>query len=264
MATTTTTTTLPGFQQGPVQDAVGKASNIFAGGAPDISASSAIGANAVSGYQDAAGHAGSLVPGVLDATNFLLNDARNPASNPAFQEYLKISNDDIARSFAEQVLPYQKQGQVLSGGLGSSRSAVEGSFANQDLFNSLQTNSAQLTNAAYGQGLNATIAGIGLTPTAQGAAGAPANFLNAAAGAQYGLDTGEYNLENQHLNNYINQISGNYGGTQTTTGPKSSSGGISGALGGLSSGAGVLSALGGAGAWNPYILAGTAVLGAMQ
>lgn len=196
-------------------------------------------------------NAAPLSSSANEATNFLLTAARNPSANPAFQEYLNLSNKSLADTFNQEVLPGLTSQTAAVGNVGSSRQGIVEALATRNLMDTMQRNTAGLTDSAYRAGLQATAQGVGLAPqTAQ------LNYLPAEAVSR------EMMAEPGLLQAYQGLIGGGgYGGTQTTTMPYES-GGLTGAIGGAAAGAGVASAMPAAYAsWNPWIIGGTALAG---
>lgn len=173
----------------------------------------------------------------LDANNFLLTDARDPDNNPNFQRYLDISNNAISDSFNRTVVPTQTSNSFATGNIGSSREGVVKALGNKDLLSQIGQNTGQLTDRAYGRGLNATIKGLALAPQTAQLGNLQSTMLARAAQFQQGMETRDVDFANQRLAQYQSLIGGNYGSQRTQ-----SNGGITrwqGALSGAAAGGSV-------------------------
>jgi len=236
---TTTATTKPWEAQQPyLKDLFGQAQSYAQGAPSDLSASTGVIGNAIDAYTNAAGGVGGYVGAVQGANQDIATGSLlNPSANPAFSQYLDLSNQAIAKQYTEGFLPQLESGAVQAGNVGSSRQGVAQAVGGGKYLDAIQRNTAGLTSAAYGQGLNATLQAQGLAPGLAGASGIAGDLYKAGGSLQYGLDTQGAAQRLERLNAYKALVGGNYGGTTTKTGPGTRTGGISGALGGAAVGA---------------------------
>lgn len=235
---TTTSTSEPWKAQQPyLRDLFSAAQGYYNRGTPDTSASQDLRGQAVGALTNAAGGLQDYISAITQANQgYATGDLLNPANNPAFQQYLNLSNQAIGNIYGEQVLPQLTTGAVQAGNIGSSRQGIAEALSAGKVMDAIQRNTAGLTDAAYGRGLQATLQAQQLAPALAKLGLLPAGALETAGGIQYGLDTEKDRLEKERLAAYQALISGNYGGTTTQTGPATSSGGLLGAFGGAAMG----------------------------
>ena len=241
-------------QQPYLTDLFAKAQDLYNQGNPDTSASRDLSEQTVQSYRDAAGTLDPYIQSILSANQgYATGDLLNPNSNPAFQDYLNLSNQAISTNFAENILPQLTGGAAQVGGIGGSRQGIAQSNAAGKTVDAIQRNTAGLTDAAYGRGLSATMQAQSLVPLLSQLGLLPANTLGQAAQLQYGLDTEDQRMDAARLSSYKDIVNGSYGGTTSSYGPGMETGGTAGALG-LGTAAYAMGA-------NPYWTAAWAVAG---
>lgn len=265
----TTSTTVPWSGQQPsLENLFGSADQWYNTGSADTSA--------VPLYQQAAQQYTGVVPELADYSTAIRNanlsmaggDLLNPASNPAFQQYLDLSNQAISKQLNEQILPNLDLGALNLGGFGSTRQGIAQGQAAGSALDAIQRNTAALTDAAYGRGIQGTLGAQSLAPGIAQMAGLPGAFTEAGAGLTDVAGNYADRAALDRLKAYQMLVGGGgYGSSSATTGTGTRTGGIPGALGGTLAGAGLGSALtAGEGAllaasWNPYIIGAGALLG---
>lgn len=234
----TTATTDPWEGQQPYLRDLFQQAQSYATSAPsDTSASSALTGQAVESYGQASGALQDYLNPIFAANQqYATGQFLDPSSNPAFQQYMDLSNQSIGKQYTEGFLPQLTGGAVQAGNVGSSRQGVAEAVGGGKYLDAIQRNSAQLTNQAYGQGLQATMQAQGLSQGFAGLFDLPAELQTRGASLQYGLDTQADAARRERLQAYQRLISGSYGGTTTQEGPGYQTGGLSGALGGAATG----------------------------
>lgn len=231
---TTTQTSAPWEGQQPyLTDLFQQAQQYFQGGPADISRGTNVALRGAEAYEQGAGTIGDIAGRAAGAQEFLTSGAvLSPESNPALQQYLDLVNQSTTRAFRQGGLQAIDAGAVQAGTVGSSRHGVAQGLGLQGLAQQIGQQTAGISSAAYGQGLQAYTQGLALSPqtaalqTGRGAA------LSKAGDAFAGIAELPQEQQLRLLQNYRDLISGQPGGTTTLTGPGTKSGGISGALGG--------------------------------
>ena len=205
----------------------------------------------------AGGGQSSLATSATDANNFLLTDIWNPSSNPGLQGAINAAVRPITENYQQVVRPalrdeFTGAGQQFGG---SRRALAEGQAANAYMRNVGDT-SSKIAQDQYSNNLAAYVRGLGLVPTTQQAAVAPAittsgvgDVKQAMAQALLGEQVGNWNydqlapfLQSKEL---ISLLTGIPGGSTTTTAQANTPGQnkLSSALGGAASGAALGSAI---------------------
>ena len=224
-------------------------------------------------YQDAIGSLGGAIPSLAQYAETLMRanqglaggDLLSPATNPAFMDYLNLSNQAISRQLNEEILPNLDLGAVATGNVGSSRQGIAQGLAAGRTLDAIARNTAGLTDAAYGRGLTATLGAQSLAPAIAGLSTLPADLAVQQGTLADTADNYLDRLQRERLNAYASLISGGGYGTTSTTGPDVRTGGLTGAIGGGLAGAGIAQALpAGMAAWNPYIVGLGAVAGLLS
>jgi len=212
------------LQEPQFQDLLAQAETFAGAGAPDMQASTDL-LNQTSQAQqaNAAALPGQIAP-AQQASQFALTDAINPASNPALQEYIQLANDQLTQQYQQQVAPALRNSNVQAGNVGSSRAGIAEGIARQGLVDAQGRQTAAITSQGYGQGLQAMMQALGLAPQTAGLGAMEGNALATAANSQGAADTNQYNADAGNLQIYRDLISGDMGGTSTTTtsGPETS------------------------------------------
>lgn len=226
-------------QQPYLLNLFGQAQDYFDSQPSNTTASEGLVQGSVDAYTAASGGVGDYSKAIMDANqNYATGGLLDPNANPAFQEYLALSNQAIGTQYAESFVPQLTSGAVQAGNIGSSKEGVALGIGAGKYLNAIQMNTTSLTDKAYGRGLTATMQAQSLAPGVQQMQAGEAQFLAQAARGQYGLDTQADQAALERLQNYQALITGNVGGTTTSTGPGTTTGGISGAAGGALAGYG--------------------------
>jgi len=179
--------------------------------APDISGSLATQGAAGQGFLDYAAQLPGQIAPAQQASANILQYGTDPANNPAFQQYLQLAGDQLTQQYQQRVAPELRNQAVAAGNVGSSRAGIAEGLAQQGLSSAQGRLSADLTNRAYGQGLQAQLQALSLAPQTAGLGQlAPLAQLQAAATQQAG-ETGQYQQDLSNLQAYQQLISG--GGT---------------------------------------------------
>jgi len=182
--------------------------------APDISGSLATQGLAGQGFLDYAQQLQGQIAPAQQASANILQFGTDPSNNPAFQQYLQLANEQLTQRYQQQVAPALRNQAVAAGNVGSSRAGVAEGIAQQGLTSAQGRLTADLTNRAYGQGLQAQLQALSLAPQTAGLGQmAPLAMLQAAATQQAG-ETGQYQQDLSNLQAYQQLISGGGGQPQ--------------------------------------------------
>jgi hypothetical protein len=169
-------------------------------------------------------------------------------SNPYLASYTQAALRPISQQFTESVLPNIRSEALSTGGFGGSRQGVSEGLASGRFAQAIGDTTSNIYNSAYNRGMDQFSRAIDQTPQALAAGGIPASLIQEVGGAQdvraQRLRDAEVakwnyyqNLPQQKLAQYLQMISGNYGGATTT--PNAQPNPFLGALGGAASGAAV-------------------------
>ena len=235
---TTTQISEPWSAQKPyLEELFQQAQQYFQRGPADISRATNVGLRGAEDYERGAGAAGDIAGRAADAQRFLTSgDVLSPESNPALQQYIDFANQATTRAFRQGGLQAIDAGSVQAGNVGSSRQGIAQGIGLQGLAQQVGQQTAGISSAAYGQGLQAYTQGLALSPQTAALQGARGQQLTRAGGAFANIANLPQQQQLDLLRNYQGLVSGGFGGTQTSTGPGSQTGGISGALGGAATG----------------------------
>ena len=238
--TTTSTATPWGPQQDYLKDVYEQAQAMQA---PDVSGSAALQQAAAQGYgQYAAGLPAQIAPAQA-AQQQILQTAMSPQANPAFQQYLNLANQQLAQQYQQQTAPALTSNAVAMGNVGSSRAGIAEGLARQGLTQQQALMTADLTNRAYGSGLQATLQALGMSPQIAALGAMSPEALVQQAALTRGAETAQSEQERQRLLDYQALVSGNVGQTTTSTAPAPYVDRGTQALGYASMGAGIGSAI---------------------
>lgn len=184
------------------------------------------------GQEMALGAAGTQ-KGLSDAANsrfnfFTSGDIWNPSNNPALAGSIDAATRPITEAFQQSVLPGIRQEAITTGNFGSSKQGIaEGQAANNYL-RAVGDTSNKLVNEAYDTNVKAQLSALGLLPSLQSAAVAPAvttsgvgDIRQNLAQAQLGQNVQNFNydqlapfLQSREL---LSLLTGLPGGTVTST-----------------------------------------------
>lgn len=231
-----TTTTEPYSGQKPyIEDIFQLGQQFYQQGTPDVSGATNSAYDAVDAYQRSVPNTAQIAGSAAGQQQFLSGDVLNPNANPALQQYIQMANQQTTDAFNQNVLPGLKSGAVQSGGVGGSRAGIAEGLAAQGLQRTLAQQTAGMTSAAYGQGLNAYTKGLALAPQTAQLQGAEGQAQQQISSVLAGIETLPQDQQLQLLQAYQSLVGGASFGA-STTGPGTESGGLSGALGGASAG----------------------------
>jgi hypothetical protein len=104
---------------------------------------------------------------------FLSGDVLHPGSNPALQEYINAATQPIEDTLLTQTLPAIRGGANQAGQFGGSRQGIAEGLASKGASQAIGATSANIANAGYGAGLDASVKNLALTPQTQATQTAP-------------------------------------------------------------------------------------------
>lgn len=205
--------------------------------------------------QAASGQQQQLADAGTNASRFLLTDVLRPESNPALAGYIDAATRPIQQKLMEETMPGLRSGAAVAGQYGSTRQGIAEGLASGRASTAIGDTSARIASEGYGQGLDAMTKALGLLPSTQAAALAPAVTTSGVGDvrqqmAQRELDAQQYKrIYNAQVplskaQNLIGLASGTPGGSTTTTTTGGSSL-LQGALGGAGIGNALLPGIGG-------------------
>jgi hypothetical protein len=263
--TQTTTVEPPDIQRPSLQQLFSSADNWLNTPYFDVTQAPAQYNLAIEDYRRAADQIAPYANEVMGMNQRLARgDFLSPATNPAFTEYLDLSNAAITRQLNEGILPNLDLSAAGSGNVGSSRQGIAQGLAVGRGLDAIQLNTAQLTDQAYGRGLQATLGAQALSPSIAGLALTPAQIQQGIGDLTDISANYEDRLLRDRINAYAGLVGGGgYGSNSTMTGPAMERGGLTGALGGAAAGAGIASALGMGASTSPWVIGGLALAGYM-
>lgn len=206
----------------------------------------------------AAGGSMSQIAGnAMSADNQLMN-ATNLANNPYIAAAAQGAIIPIYQNLMQTVLPQDNSAAIAQGAYGGARNGLENAQSINDANLAALDTTSSMYNSAYNSGLQAQAQGVAQSPYIAALQLAPGQAQLAAGTAQQALNQNiindaitrynyNQNLPLAKLQQYMQLIQGNYGGTSATSTPyfKNSAGSaIGGALGGAATGATLGSAIG--------------------
>lgn len=209
---------------------------------------------------NALGPAQSFVNNVVGANEYLLGPVLDP-NNPVLTGAIQASIYPTFQALRESVLPGLEQQFLAEGTTGSSRQGIAQGQAVQGAAREALNSSRLLTNEYMSNALDAFTKGIALSPQTMDLTTAPVTQLEAVGAQNRDLVQSQLdeaaarhsfaqNLPALKLADYAALVSGNFGGTSTSTatGADIRQNRLLTALGGASTGAALGSSLSGA-AW---------------
>jgi hypothetical protein len=164
----------------------------------------------------------------MGANQFLLGDVLNPASNPNLQAAVDAALGRTTRAFNEDVLPQLRSTYIGAGQGGSTRQGVAEGIASDRLQQNMANTASTMYSNAYGQGLDAMLRGVALTPQTGQLLLQPSGVTSAVGAEQQAMDQAQlsdlvnrWNFEQnapwQELAQYGQLVSGNFGGTSNSS-----------------------------------------------
>lgn len=208
---------------------------------------------------------------VVNASNFLLNDAIKVDSNPHLAGYVDASRRSLDDAFRETVLPGIGRSSLATGGYGDTRHGVAQGIATGKYMNAARDMTSQIYNNAYNQGLDAMSKGIALSPTTMQMSLYPETTLDSVGALRRQEEMNKTadkfmrsNMDYILSKEMLGLLQGIPGGTNvaSTTGPPTTEpSGFQKMLGGASTGMGLAGTLTSAGmAVNPLLGLGLGAL----
>lgn len=249
---------------------MGNAYSLLNAGNSNLSAGANYGNNAASLYSQYAG---------VDPTQSIIANANQYAANPYVDGLIDASGRDVVRQLNENTLPTLNRQFAGTGNTNSTRAGVESAIAQRGTADRLADMSSQIRSQFFGQGLNMAqnqynqnlenslktnsqllnAGNYGINAINAGQQFATNNFNQGQnAGAVYqnqnqnqlNANMAQFNEANQnplkYIQQYMSSVGGNYGGSATGSSTTPESGGgfmgaVTGALGGALGGIGAAS-----------------------
>jgi len=103
------------------------------------------------------------------ATDFLLNSALSPSTNPALQGTIDAAVRPINEQLTREALPGVRSEARMAGQYGGSRQGIAEGMAIQGAQRAAGDTAAQVANQGYQSGMDAMVKTLGLVPQTQGA-----------------------------------------------------------------------------------------------
>lgn len=163
------------------------------------------------GFDMAQQYAQSMQPMIGGAQN-ALNTAFNAAdvnNNPYLASAAQAAARPLTQNLTENILPQIRSGAGQAGQYGSSRQGIAEGIAARGTQQAIGDQTANMYSQAYGQGLNTMMNGISQ-------AGNVANLGLMPSQIMQGIGQQRHQQPMQNLQQYMQTVGGNYGGTQTT------------------------------------------------
>lgn len=192
------------------------------------------------------------------STDFLLNQALFPETNPALRQTIEAATRPIQENLLTSTLPAIRSGAAATGGFGGSRQGIAEGLASRSASQAIGDTAAKVATEGYQGGLDAMVRSLGLLPQTIGAQAAPALTTS-------GVGDVRQNLQQQQLDeaayrdlyaqleplyrgqNIAGVAAGLPGGSTTVTGTQPGTSPLTSALGGFSLGSALFPALSAAG-----------------
>jgi hypothetical protein len=158
--------------------------------------------------------------------NESLFNADDVGNNQVVQDALQAALNPLSRQFSDVILPNLKIGGIGAGQTGSSRQGVLEALTTRDFEANANDLIGKLMGQFYGQGLDAKTKALSIAPSLHNLINAGAKNTAAVGDVRQGQAQSEIDAEafkfNQdrdaelnHLINFRNLITGNFGGTTT-------------------------------------------------
>lgn len=226
---TTSTSSLPAFQQPYVEKVMGEAQNLYNAPGPlyfpdatvaPVNSTQQTGQSFLTG--EAARQANINETQVTPGLETMLN-AYKVQNNPVVADYAKAAIDPIQQALMKTVLPGIRSGSVMSGTLGGSRQALAEGSAIGNATREMGNTTAGIYNNAYNQGMASLAQGLQMSPALQQSGYMPGQVVSAVGDVQQQqqqkqIDAAmqkwayEQALPYQKLVEFSNLINGQYGG----------------------------------------------------
>ena len=253
---TTSTTSLPAFQQPYVEGVMSEAKRLYDSSGPNyypgqtvagFTGAQTLGQNFL---QDTAGQQAAYNATQVQPSLTALMNAYDVKNNPTVAAAAEAAMRPVKDALMQEVLPGIRSGSVLSGTLGGSRQALAEGTAIGKATQAMADSTAGMYNNAYLAGLQALSSGLGLAPTIQQNAYLPGQVLTSVGETQQQQSQNEINaamqkwayeqaLPYQKLVELSNLVNGSYGG-QGTSSVTGEGGGTTQTIGSIMSGIGLI------------------------
>lgn len=184
----------------------------------------------------------------LDALNWATGAGNLDVGNNAYVNNQMAANTNrLYQDFNEQTVPALRSNFGKSGQIGSSRQGIAEGLAAQGVARAAADSNAQIQGTAYNNALDTYSTVLGQAPQLMQAGTMPGSLLSQVGQSQRGFEQDKIdeaisrndfsqNEEWNRLANYMQMVSGNWGGTTTSTMPKQGGNKLAGALGGALTG----------------------------
>jgi hypothetical protein len=198
----------------------------------------------------------------LDALNWATGAGNLDVGNNQYvQGQMAANTNRLYQDFNEQTVPALRSNFGKSGQIGSSRQGIAEGLAAQGVARAAADSNAQIQGTAYNNALDTYSTVLGQAPALMQAGTMPGTLLSQVGQSQRGFEQDKIdeaisrndfsqNEEWNRLANYMQMVSGNWGGTTTSTMPKGGNklaGALGGALTGFAMGGPLGALAGGAG-----------------
>lgn len=191
------------------------------------------------------GYAGTLTGQTgknLDALNWATGaDNLDVGSNQYVQGQMAANTNRLYQDFNEQTMPALRSGFGKSGQIGSSRQGIAEGLAAQGVARASADSNANILGTAYNNALDTYSTVLGQAPALMQAGTMPGSLLSQVGQSQRGFEQDKIdeaisrndfgqNEEWNRLANYMQMVSGNWGGTTKSTMPAAKGPNLLGAL----------------------------------
>jgi hypothetical protein len=164
-------------------------------------------------------------------------------NNQYVNNQMAANTNRLYQDFNDKTVPALRSNFVQSGQVGSSRQGIAEGLAAQGVARASADSNANIQGEAYKNGLSAYTSALAQAPQLMQAGMMPAQALATVGESQRGFEQDKIdeeisrndfaqNEEWNRLANYMQMISGNWGGTSTSTAPKQGGSALQKALGG--------------------------------
>ena len=192
------------------------------------------------------------------SSQWLMENAADPMSNPALINAIEASQRPIWDQLTREVLPQVRSGATQAGQYGSSRQGIAEGIAISDAEQKAFDESSKIMNEAYKTGMDAAVKSLGVAPMVSDLALAPARTVSSVGDVQRELEqslleeqlgkiTQEQLLPATVARELVTLASGSPGGGTFSQGPMANASPAMQILGGLSVLSGLTGGFGGFG-----------------
>lgn len=184
----------------------------------------------------------------LDALNWATGAGNLDVGNNQYvNNQMSANTNRLYQAFNEQTVPALRSNFGKSGQIGSSRQGIAEGLAAQGVARAAADSNAQIQGTAYNNALDTYSTVLGQAPALMQAGTMPGSLLSQVGQSQRGFEQDKIdeaisrndfsqNEEWNRLANYMQMVSGNWGGTTTSTMPAAKKPNLLGAGLGLATG----------------------------